>query len=274
MKFDFSVGKLKKVLPNNRDIQNLHSALVNILPKYDIDTMERVSMFIGQCAHESGQFNIMTENLNYSVNGLLKTFPKYFNAASARIYARNPEKIANRVYANRMGNGNEASGDGWRFRGQGFIQLTGRSNHQRFADFLKIPLDQALVYVRTLPGAIEAACWFWKVNNLNQHSDRLDIKTVTKIINGGFNGLDDRVFYVRKAYTVFGSKQTEIPDVLKIGDKGPAVFDLQDKLTRLGYPVSKDGDFGKGTENAVKQFQKNAGLPDSGIVDAKTRMYM
>lgn len=270
----FTLTNLKKILPSNRDTEKLYVALKNILPKYNIDTVERVSMFIGQCAHESGQFNIMTENLNYSVKGLLRTFGRYFNNATAQQYANKPEKIANRVYANRMNNGDEASGDGWRFRGQGFIQLTGRYNHEKFAKHMGISLDQELVYVRTLEGSIEAACWFWVTNGLNDFADRMDVKGATKRINGGFNGLEDRINFVRKAMVVFSAHEDAAPDVMKVGSRGEAVFNLQNRLTQLGFRVSADGIFGRGTEAAVKQLQRSRGVEETGIVDAKTRLLL
>lgn len=274
MKFDFTVTKLKKLLPRNQDTQKLHEALSRILPKYGIDTVERVSMFLGQCALESSEFTYLTENLNYSTQGLLKTFPKYFNRVTARVYANKPEKIANRVYANRMGNGDEKSGDGWKYRGAGFIQLTGKYNYMKWAESMGMSIDQAVNHVKTLDGAIEAACWFWTTRKMNDDADRMDIHTTTKKINGGFHGLNQRIFYVRKAYTLFTSQQDELPEILKKGDRGEAVFDLQTKLTRLGFVVAIDGNFGIGTENAVKQFQRSTGLKEDGIVGPKTRMLM
>lgn len=269
--------KLKVILPQNKNVVDICDSMLKILPKYNIDTLERVSMFIGQCAHESNQFTVVTENLNYSEAGLLRTFRKYFNPATAKQYARQPEKIANRVYANRMGNGSESSGDGWKFRGQGFIQLTGRNNHTNFARFLNMSIDEELSYIRTLDGAMEASCFFWQQTNLNPPSDRMDIRTVTKLINGGFNGLNDRITYVRKAMTVFGDESTDEVihrSVLKIGDKGPDVIELQERLNKLGYGVSIDGVFGRGTENAIKQLQKDNNLTIDGVVGPKTRAFL
>lgn len=276
MKFQaFTPINLKKVLPANRDIEKLHQALSVILPKYDIDTVERVSMFIGQCAHESRQFTVMTENLNYSASGLLRTFGKYFNRATAQLYARQPQRIANRVYANRMGNGDESSGDGWKYRGQGFIQLTGRNNHEAFANSIGMSLEQELVYIRTLEGAIEGSCWYWSQRNLNKDSDRVDIVSATKKINGGKNGLADRTNYVRKSLIIFGGDNNEAqPEILRKGDRGEAVYNLQIQLTRLGYRVAADGIFGTGTENAVKQFQSSSGLVPDGVVGPRTRMVL
>jgi len=153
----------------------------------------RVAGFLAQIAHESGGFNAVVENLNYSAKGLMGTFKKYFpNEELAKQYERKPEMIANRVYASRMGNGNEASGDGYKFRGRGAIQLTGCSNYTAFAKDVGKTIDETIVYLETLEGAIESACWFWKKNGLNEIADKKDITLMTKRINGGTIGLEDR----------------------------------------------------------------------------------
>jgi putative chitinase len=157
-----------------------------------MSSVERVSAFLAQCGHESLDFNVLQENLNYSTDGLLKIFPKYFNSKSAAALARMPEKIANTVYANRMGNGDYVSGDGWRYHGRGAIQLTGKNNYVAFAADLAISLEEAVTYLGTLNGAIESACWFWNKNGLNILADKSDIVGLTKKINGGTIGLDDR----------------------------------------------------------------------------------
>lgn len=160
--------------------------------KYDIDTPQRQAMFLAQIAHESANFRATVENFNYSAEGLRKTFGKYFDETSAQEYARNPERIANRAYANRMGNGDEASGDGWRFRGRGLIQLTGRTN---YALYSLQNANNALIEpesVGRIELASDSAGWFWSTNRLNQLSDTGDIRVVTRRVNGGFNGLDDR----------------------------------------------------------------------------------
>lgn len=160
--------------------------------KYDINTPQRQAMFLAQVAHESANFRATVENFNYSAEGLRKTFGKYFDETSAQEYARDPERIANRAYANRMGNGDEASGDGWRFRGRGLIQLTGRTN---YALYSLQNANNALIEpesVGRIELASDSAGWFWSTNRLNQLSDTGDIRVVTRRVNGGFNGLDDR----------------------------------------------------------------------------------
>lgn len=191
--FEFTPEKLAQCAKRNKDIPGLFAALSEVLPRYEITTPERVAAFLAQCGHESVDFTVLKENLNYSAKGLRATWPKRFLSEEAAMpYNRNPEKIANRVYADRMGNGDEASGDGWRYRGRGAIQLTGKDNYTAFAKSIDKSLDETVTYLETLPGAIESAAWFWKRNNLNVLADALDIVTSTRRINGGVIGLEDR----------------------------------------------------------------------------------
>lgn len=160
------------------------------------DNTKRIAGFLAQIAHESGGFNFVIENLNYSQQGLRKTFPKYFPTDElAAQYARKPEKIANRVYANRMKNGDESSGDGFKFRGRGLIQLTGRDNYTKFADALDMNIDDTIQYLETPNGAVASAGWFWDNNKLNSYCDRDDFIGLTKRINGGVIGLEDRLHH-------------------------------------------------------------------------------
>jgi putative chitinase len=153
----------------------------------------RLAGFLAQTAHESGGFTAIKENLNYSAKGLRGTFGKYFpNDEIANQYAKKPERIANRVYANRMSNGDEASGDGYRFCGRGLIQLTGRANYTKFAQDLSMSLEDTIAYLETPNGATASAGWFWDNNKLNQYCDSGDFVTLTKRINGGTIGLEDR----------------------------------------------------------------------------------
>jgi putative chitinase len=153
----------------------------------------RLAGFLAQVAHESGGFTAVKENLNYSAKGLMGTFKKYFpDEATAKAYERQPQKIANKVYANRMNNGDEASGDGYRFCGRGLIQLTGRANYTKFANDLGMSIEDTIAYLETPNGAVASAGWFWDNNNLNQYCDSGDFVTLTKRINGGTIGLADR----------------------------------------------------------------------------------
>jgi len=190
---------------NNRHIAHWYEALEQLLPDYDINTPQRIAHFIAQCAHESGNFVFIRENLNYSAQGLMNTFKKYFPTLElAQQYQRQPERIANRVYANRMGNGDEASGDGWRYCGRGLIQLTGKDNYTFFAGSLDIPVEEAAEYLATFEGAAQSACWFWEQNNLNRFADANDVKGLTRAINGGFIGLEDRIKHTNHALHVMG----------------------------------------------------------------------
>lgn len=165
-----------------------------------LDTKTRLAAFLAQIIHESGGFKIIKENLNYSSHGLQKTFKKYFpTEKDAQLYARNPERIANKVYANRMGNSDENSGDGWKFRGRGLIQLTGKTHYTRFSEHIKKTLDQTVTYLETTEGAVRSACWFWNNNQLNKLCDENDFIGLTKRINGGTNGLKDREKYFELA---------------------------------------------------------------------------
>lgn len=154
---------------------------------------KRMAAFLAQIAHESGAFNFTQEGLNYSAQALMKTWPKRFpTLAIARQYARNPQKIANKVYANRMGNGSEASGDGYKFRGRGLIQLTGKDNYIRFAKSIGKTLDETVAYLETPEGAVASAGWYWDINKLNIYADKGDFVGLTRRINGGTIGLADR----------------------------------------------------------------------------------
>jgi putative chitinase len=190
---ELNLEKLKKCVPNNKDHAGLLNAFNKVFEKYEINTKERVAGFLAQCGHESLDFTVLKENLNYGAKGLRGTFKKYFpDDATAAKYERKPEMIANRVYASRMGNGNEASGDGYKYRGRGAIQLTGCANYTAFAKDVGKTIDETIVYLETLEGAIESACWFWKKNGLNEIADKKDITLMTKRINGGTIGLEDR----------------------------------------------------------------------------------
>jgi putative chitinase len=174
---------------------------------YDMfENPKRCAGFLAQIAHESGGFTAVVENLNYSAKGLMGTFKKYFPTEElAKQYERKPEKIANRVYANRMKNGDEASGDGFRFRGRGLIQLTGRDNYTKFANDLGISIEETVAYLETPNGAVSSAGWFWDNNNLNGYCDRDDFIGLTKRINGGTIGLADRQHHYHIALEHLGA---------------------------------------------------------------------
>ena len=202
---ELQLDQLKQIIPKNPYAKYWHNALIQLLPDYQIDTPQRMAAFLAQCAHESGGFSAIKENLNYRAVTLRKIFPKYFPTDEiAQQYAGKPQAIANKVYANRMGNGDEESGDGYRYCGRGLIQLTGKDNYFWFAESLGISTEEASEYMETFEGAAQSACWFWETNNLNQWADRGDILTLTKRINGGTIGLEDRKHHYELALHIFG----------------------------------------------------------------------
>ena len=204
--FDFTKEQLKEMIPKNPYVDQWFEAISEILPEYEITTPQRVAAFLAQCAHESGGFVFLKENLNYKAASLRRVFPKYFpDDAIAAQYAGKGEMIANRVYANRMGNGPEESGDGFRYCGRGLIQLTGKNNYTFFAGSLDIPVEEASEYLQTFEGAVQSACFFWEQNKLNQWADAGDILTLTKRINGGTIGLEDRIKHYEHALHIFGA---------------------------------------------------------------------
>lgn len=200
--------QLAQLIPGNPYVDHWHEALAQLLPDYDINTPKRIAAFVAQCAHESGNFRLIKENLNYRPATLRKLFSKYFPTdALAEQYCARPNKqeaIANRIYANRMGNGAEESGDGYRYCGRGLIQLTGKDNYSRFAQSIEVGVEEASEYLSTFEGAAQSACWFWETNNLNRWADAGDIVTLTKRINGGTIGLEDRIKHYNHALHVMG----------------------------------------------------------------------
>jgi len=197
--------QLSQLIPKNPYLDQWYEALSVLLPDYEINTPNRIAAFIAQCAHESASFTALHENLNYRAETLSKVWPKKFPPAVAQQYAHKPEAIANLAYASRMGNGNEASGDGWRYCGRGLIQLTGKDNYTAFADSIGITPEEVSDYVQTFEGAAQSACWFWETNNLNQYADSGDIETMTKRINGGTLGLEDRKKHYEHAKHILGA---------------------------------------------------------------------
>lgn len=200
--------QLRQIIPKNPYVDHWYGVLSKLFPDYGIDTPARMASFLAQCVHESGGFTTLKENLNYRPVTLRKIFGKYFPTdALAEEYCSKPNKqeaIANRVYANRMGNGDEASGDGFRYCGRGLIQLTGRDNYSWFAASLQISPEDASEYLQTFEGAAQSACWFWESNNLNTFADAGDLLTMTKRINGGTIGMEHRKHEYEHALRVFG----------------------------------------------------------------------
>ena len=190
------LSKLKGHVPDTVIAQ-----IPEVAEKFGVNTPLRLAHFLAQTGHESGGFRITTENLNYSAKGLCNIFKKYFTPESAAEYQRKPEKIANIVYANRMGNGNQASGDGYKFRGRGFIQLTGKTNYQAFDKTVEDNIEANPDLVATKYPLLSAA-WFWSKNGLNTIADQGNttevVTKITKKVNGGTIGLEDRVKHFKE----------------------------------------------------------------------------
>ena len=268
-----TAGLIKAIYPQYKHPDDLAEVLTEQFEKYEINTVNRAAGFLAQCGHESNGFTVLKENLNYSADGLNKIFHKYFpTVESATPYARNPQKIANKVYGGRMGNGPESSGEGFKFCGRGAIQLTGKDNYSKFAASVGMTIDEAVADLETLDGAIESACWFWKTNGLNAVCDANDIVKMTKKINGGTIGLEDRTAHYNKAKQLLSGGA--IPEsalatteyvTVRVGSNNDTVKAVQKALGQTA-----DGKFGPGTEKAVKAWQTAHGLTADGVVGPNT----
>lgn len=264
-----TVEHIKHLFPQYKYPADLADVLNVQLNKYQINTINRVAGFLSQCGHESNGFTVLKENLNYSAEGLLRIFKKYFpTLESAQEFARNPEKIANKVYGGRMGNGLAPTGEGYKFRGRGAIQLTGKDNYSKYASSVNMTLDEAVADLETLDGAIESACWYWSTNGINEICDRDDIQLMTKRINGGFNGLAERQAKYEEAKLVLlgqgemlKAKTHIVYETVRLGSNNATVRAVQRALG-----LTADGSFGAMTEAAVKKWQVEQGLKPDGIV--------
>ena len=288
MSFKFEAGHLAEMIPSNKAAAGTwFAALDEILPKYDINTPQRIAGFIAQCGHESGDFRTLEENLNYSAKALNSVFGRYFGAPpkrNAEEYARNPEKIANYVYMDEFRSkagqmGNTKSGDGFRFRGRGLKQLTGRNNYTAFGKTVGMTAEEAAEYVATPKGAVESACWFWHTAGCNKFADAGDIVGLSRRINGGDIGLDDRVRRWELALKILGGKAAPVKieeekdnddvdddiGVLRRGCRGEGV-----KIMQQALGIGADGIFGPGTERALKAWQAKNGLVADGIAGPAT----
>jgi len=281
--FEFTADHLAKIIPGNKNVDDWFDALVDIMPKYGITTERRVAHFLSQCAHESNNFRSLEENLNYSAKALRAVFGRYFGPAPKRDadeYHRQPEMIANYVYMDEYRKykmGNTEDGDGWRFRGRGLKQLTGRENYTRFGNSVDMTAEEAAEYVATPKGAVESACWFWDANKLNSIADTDNVTKMTKKINGGNIGLADRQTRYSKAMEILGSPVTLAQDagdddfdvddigVLRKGCRGEGV-----KLMQEALGIGADGIFGPGTERKLKEWQASKGLTADGIAGPAT----
>lgn len=279
-----TLKQFSDIIPTNKEPKPWFDASQELFVKYQINTVNRIAGFMAQCAHESNDFRSLEENLNYSLDALNRVFPRYFGPGkrNAAEYARNPEKIANYVYMDEFRSksgalGNTQPGDGWRFRGRGIKQLTGRNNYAAFGKTVGMTAEEAAEYVATPKGAFESACWFWNRSKLNAVADSDDIVRMTKIINGGDIGLADRKNRYSKAKSILSSVKS-VPDavnqqitdsvtqstvtVLKRGSKGDLVKQVQSALK-----IGADGIFGMQTEVAVRSWQRINRYTVNGILD-------
>ena len=283
--FDFTEDQLAEIIPGNKQVAEWYAALYEILPMYEITTERRVAHFLSQCAHESANFKRLEENLNYSAKALRAVFGRYFGDAPKRDadeYHRRPEMIANYVYMDEFRKykmGNIYDGDGWLFRGRGLKQLTGRDNYTKFGESIGMTAEEAAEYVQSFNGSIQSACWFWDTNNLNDIADGDNVKLMTKKINGGSIGLEDRQRRYVVAMNVLGmpldaheedddDDGDDILDdigVLRRGSRGEGVAMMQEALG-----LEADGIFGRGTERALKLWQTDNGLTPDGVAGPMT----
>ena len=276
-----TVDQLRAMLPTNKEVEEWCAALNEMLPKYGITTDKRIAAFVSQCAHESMDFRVLEENLNYKEATLLRVFPRYFGPGkeNAAEYAGNPQKIANYVYMDKNRSksgalGNVKDGDGWLFSGKGLKQVTGRANTTAFGKTVGMTAEEAAAYLLTKKGALESALWFWGSRNLNEVADTGDQVRLTKIINGGDIGLADRQARYAKAMAALGGAVSTpvnpqitdaVTQVLRKGSKGDAVKKMQ-----VALRIAADGDFGPGTEAALKKWQAANGLTADGVAGPKT----
>lgn len=272
-------AQLAAMIPTNKEVAEWCAALNEMLPKYEITTPKRIAGFVAQCAHESSDFRVLEEGLSYKEETLLRVFPRYFGPGKANPadYARNPQKLANYVYMDKNRSaagalGNIFENDGFAMRGKGLKQVTGRANHAAFGKTVGLTAEEAAEYLLTKKGALESALWFWGSRNLNAVADTGDVVKLTKIINGGDIGLADRQARYAKAMAVLtGSAPVAAAPAassggsLRVGSKGE---DVQRVQKALG--IAADGDFGPGTERAVKAWQSANGLTPDGVVGPKT----
>lgn len=195
--------------PRDNDLNEFVASFNMWNETFKINTPKRCAMYLSHILHESNYLKSTEENLNYSAEGLMKTWPSRFTPEKAKEYARQPQKIANYVYANRMGNGNEASGDGWRYRGRGYVQITGKEQYERFSKY-----DLCTANVVNDPDSVSkyflnqlSAMWYWERYNINLYADYEDIRKVTQIINGGLNGYSNRALLYRRFCREYGIKK-------------------------------------------------------------------
>jgi putative chitinase len=212
-----TLQQFSSVFPNAVDADQWVAAFQDNFDDYQINTPERIAAFISQCGVETGGWRFFEENLNYSAQRMQQVWPKIFTPELAQKCDHNPELVANYAYANRIGNGGPETGDGWRFRGRGPIHLTGRSNYTKFAtDTFDSPdqiLDNPDLVADDKDVSLKSALWFWTVNNLNDLADGKQITQLSRRVNGGDNGLQQRIDLFNKIYTIVHNEDSDTPQL-------------------------------------------------------------
>lgn len=276
-----TIDQFEKMIPTNKEPDEWYTIALELFPLYGLITRNRIAGFMAQAGHESGDFKTLQENLNYSETALLKTFSRYFTKEIAKQFARKPEMIANRVYddANRTNKlGNTQLGDGWRFRGRGLIQLTGRWNYEKFGKTIGKTAEETAVYMESKRGAMESALWFWETNNLNRFADADDIQGMSRAVNGGDNGMSDRVSRYSKNKTTLSSFNGSTPVNPQITDAVTEVIPQSRSLQRgsrsdlvkqiqSALKIGADGVYGVTTEAAIRSWQRTNKYLITGRLD-------
>lgn len=283
------LDKLVKLLPGGRSWNPFSTRgryIGAILRSYealnanDVNTALRLAHFLGQGLIETGFLRYSVESLNYSADALRRTWPSRFTEEEAKKYARKQKEIAERVYGGRLGNGPEGSGDGWRYRGRGFFQLTGRENYKRFAEMSGVDLEgDPDILERDLKTSVAVAAAYWRSKNLGSYADQNNARAVSRGVNRGdpdharaAHGEAERVAWTKAVLDLVKNPDTVVDDgTLDLGDRGPAVKKLQIALNMLGFEAGKpDGVYGRKTARAVSAFQVEAGVTATGRADPET----
>lgn len=283
------LDKLVKLLPGGRGWNPVSTrgryvgAIIRsyeVLNSNDVNTALRLAHFVGQGLIETGFLRYAAENLNYSASALRRTWPSRFSEEDAKKYARKPKEIAEKVYGSRLGNEPEGSGDGWRYRGRGFFQLTGRDNYRRFGEIAGIDLEgNPKILEKDLKVSVAVAAAFWRHKKLGQYADANDARAVSRGVNRGnpkhshaAHGEAERVAWTKAVLDIVKNPETVVDDgSLDIGDRGGAVKNLQENLNTLGFDVGRaDGVYGRKTARAIAAFQVEAGITATGKADPET----
>lgn len=253
-----TIEQVKKMIPTNPEPDLWHSFCTEFFEKYEINTPNRIAGFFAQGGHESSDFKTLFENLNYSWQRLREVFPRYFKTdAIAKQYHRKPKDIANRVYDDALRTnklGNTKPGDGWLYRGRGIFQLTGKNNYTDFGKSIGLSPEEAAAYCGTKRGAFESACWYWKRNNLNRFADANDIIGMSRAVNGGDIGLNDRKARYSRNISILNTTNTPDTSTYRMLMRGSKGEDVK-KVQRV-FKLTPDGVFGKNTESAVRSWQR------------------